>query len=159
MISYKPSRTGYAHVIVPLVLILCGLSAVFGSTWQNAYAPALLQLLGFAALSGAIFFINRYSITTFVYTVDEETPGLLCVYRITGKKKTVAASVDLKSAVGARLITPDSAKKAPGTRRLNCCLNLFPAKRAVITYGPKKSPVELVIETDDAFFEEIEKRI
>lgn len=157
MISYKPSRCNNAHIYIPLLLILAGFVALFGSVAVNAAIPAIMQFVGLAFLSVAVFIINRYSLTTFCYTIDEDTPDLFQVHRITGRKQTVPISVDLTTARSIRRIDENS--KPEAKRRVNMCLNLFPREKAAILFGEDGDSVELLIEADHIFFAQIEERI
>ena len=168
MQSYKPSRIGKAHIILPLGLIFCGIAAVCGSSMQHTFAPMILQVVGAAALVGAIWVINRYSVPTFLYTVDEETPDLLCVYRIVGKKKVTAATADLKLArvkyvEGGAAAVPavEGGRPEPEIdegKKINLCLNMFPAATAHITLAAADGNRTLIIECDAGFFAELERR-
>ena len=168
MQSYKPSRIGRVHIVLPLALIFCGVAAVCGSSMQHTFAPMILQLVGVAALAAAIYVINRYSLTTFLYTVDEETPNLLCVYRIVGKKKVIAATADL-AAASVRFVEKSGAVAVPAEggvnpgaeddgKKVNLCLNVFPAATAHVTLDTPYGRRTLVIECDEAFCLELEKR-
>lgn len=159
MVSFKPARSGSAHIALPAGLVLCGLSALLGAAYKNVFYPALLQAIGFVLLGAAVLAINRYSLPTFIYTVDEETPELLCVHRIVGKKKQTPITADLRLAVSVRMLTAEQHSKPSGARRVNLCLNVFPGKRMAILFRDKGRPTELVLETDDDFFHEIEKRV
>lgn len=159
MISYKPPREGSAHIVLPLALILCGLTAMLGAGYQKSFAPTILQTVGLVFLAASVIVINRYSTATYLYTLDEETPGLLCVHKIVGKKKTTPITADMSTAVGVRILTPEDHGRTPGARRVNMCLNLFPRKRMAILFRRGEDLTELVIETDDIFFAEIESRI
>ena len=159
MISFKPSRQGSAHVVLPLTLILCGLTALLGAAYQTAFAPAILQAVGFLLLGSSIPVLNRYTLATFLYTVGEETPDLLCVRRIMGKSRTTPVTADLNTAVGVRILTPEDHARPSGARRVNMCLNMFPKKRMAITFLQDGVTTELVLETDDEFYSEIEDMI
>jgi len=159
MISYKPARSGSAHVVIPTVMSLAGLVAVTGAFNQHTFAPAVLQLVGVAILAGAVLIVNRFSAATYLYTVDEDTPDLLCVYRIAGKRKTPVISADLGSAISVRELTPDNSAKTPGSRRVNCCLNIFPKRRAAVLFDSDGSLSELLLEVDDEFLQTLIGRI
>ena len=158
MVSYKPGRQGSAHLVLPMTLTLCGLIALLGAVYQHTFAPAILQAVGFLLLGGAVFVINRYAVPTFIYTLDEETPGLLCIHRLTGKKKTTPITADMRLAESVRVLTDGSHAKPDGAKRVNMCLNIFPQKRMAILFRDGETLTELVIETDDSFFEEVKKR-
>ena len=159
MISFKPSRRGSVHLVLPLTMILCGMVAFIGAACGYTAAPSVLWAVGAAALAGSVPIILRYTLATFVYTIDEETPGLLCVHRYTGGKKTTPVTADLRFARGVRLLTPDGRAAARGTGRVNMCLNLFPERRMAIAFETDGRICELILETDAEFFAEVEKRV
>ena len=159
MKDFKPSRIGRTHIVLPLVLIFAGLVAIFGASWQHTFMPAILQAVGVLCLAYSIFVVNRYSLTAFIYTIGEDSPDLLCVYRINGKKKKIDLTVDLSLAVSAVRAKDGVFPKARGVRRVSRCLNIFPEDRAIITIKSGDDVTELIIEVDDEFFAEIERHI
>ncbi len=159
MISYKPSRRGSVHLVLPLAMDLCGVVAFLGAAYGNTAAPSVLWAIGVLSVVGSVPVILRYTLSTFVYTVDEETPGLLCVHKYTVKRKTTPVTADLGLARGVRMLTPDDRAPARGAGRVNMCLNLFPERRMAVTFEIDGRITELVIETDAEFFAVIEKRI
>ena len=157
MISYKPSRCNNAHIYLPLMLMLAGCVAIFGASAVNALVPAIMQGVSIILFTAAVFILNRYSLTTVYYTVGEDTPDLLQVHKINGKRPSIPISVDLKTA--RKIYRPDENTPSEAKRRVNMCLNLFPKEKAAILFGDGKDSVELLIEADDVFFDEIVQRI
>ena len=157
MISYKPARHDRAHIVLPLLLMLAGSVALFGAALAVSFMPAVLQAAGLALFAVAVFIITRYSLCTVYYTIGEDSPDLLCVYRITGNKKTVPISVDLTTSRSVIRVGENYEKQ--GKRRVNMCLNIFPRERVAILFGEGADSVELLIEADDVFFDEIVQRI
>lgn len=157
MISYKPSRVNNAHIYVPLLLMLAGCVALFGASAVNALIPAIMQAVGIGLFTAAVFIMTRYSLTTVYYTVGEDTPNLLQVHKINGKRPSVPISVDLKTA--RKIYRPDENTRSEAKRRVNMCLNLFPKEKAAILFGDGKDSVELLIEADEIFYNQIEQII
>ncbi len=153
MISYKPSRCNNAHIYLPLLFILAGCVALLGASAVNALIPAVMQAVGVLLLSVAVFIMTRYSLSTVYYTVGEDTPDLFQVHKINGRRPTIPISVDLKSA--RKIYRPDENTKSEAKRRVNMCLNIFPKEKAAILFGEGKDSVELLIEADAIFFEQI----
>ena len=157
MISYKPSRCNNAHIYLPLMLMLAGCVAIFGASAVNALVPAIMQGVSIILFTAAVFILNRYSLTTVYYTVGEDTPDLLQVHKINGKRPSIPISVDLETA--RKIYRPDENTPSEAKRRVNMCLNLFPKEKAAILFGDGKDSVELLIEADAIFFEQIREII
>jgi len=157
MISYKPSRCNNAHIYIPLSLMLAGCVALMSASAVNALVPAVMQAVGIVLFTAAVFIMTRYSLSTVYYTVGEDTPDLLQVHKITGKRPSIPISVDLKTA--RKIYRPDENTKSEAKRRVNMCLNILPKEKAAILFGDGKDSVELIIEADAIFFKQIEEHI
>lgn len=157
MTDYKPGRRGKAHIVIPVILCAAGTCALAGSLDSRVFAPVMLQLIGLAALAAAAAFVFRFSASAYLYVLGDGAPGLLCVYRTAGNRKTAVVSADLKNAVSAELVGAGRLPKKKVARRVNCCLNVFPDSRAIIVFRTGNGTAELVVETDERFFGEIKK--
>ena len=157
MISYKPSRCNNAHIYLPLALMLAGCVAMIGASAVNALVPAIMQGVGIVLFTVAVFIMTRYSLSTVYYTVGEDTPDLLQVHKINGKRPSIPISVDLKTA--RKIYRPDENTPSEAKRRVNMCLNLFPKEKAAILFGDGKDSVELIIEADAMFYNQIQQII
>ncbi len=157
MISYKPSRCNNAHIYLPLLFMLAGCVALLGASAVNALVPAIMQAVGIVFFTVAVFIMTRYSLSTVYYTIGEDTPDLLQVHKINGRKPSIPISVDLKSA--RKIYRPDKSTRSEAKRRVNMCLNILPKEKAAILFGDGKDSVELLIEADAIFFEQIREII
>ncbi len=157
MISYKPSRCNNAHIYLPLLFMLAGFVALLGASAVNALVPAIMQAVGIVLFTVAVFIMTRYSLSTVYYTIGEDTPDLLQVHKINGRKPSIPISVDLKSA--RKIYRPDENTRSEAKRRVNMCLNILPKEKAAILFGDGKDSVELLIEADAIFFEQIREII
>lgn len=157
MISYKPSRCNNAHIYLPLLFMLAGFVALLGASAVNALVPAIMQAVGIVFFTVAVFIMTRYSLSTVYYTIGEDTPDLLQVHKINGRKPSIPISVDLKSA--RKIYRPDENTRSEAKRRVNMCLNILPKEKAAILFGDGKDSVELLIEADAIFFEQIREII
>ena len=157
MISYKPSRCNNAHIYLPLLFMLAGFVALLGASAVNALVPAIMQAVGIVFFTVAVFIMTRYSLSTVYYTIGEDTPDLLQVHKINGRKPSIPISVDLKSA--RKIYRPDESTRSEAKRRVNMCLNILPKEKAAILFGDGKDSVELLIEADAIFFEQIREII
>ena len=150
---YKPSRENKANIVIPVILILCALIAIVFSQIKASYFPALLQLIAVCCAAAAVQIISRYSLSSFVYEINEEEKTLEII-RLQSKKRTAVCSVALASVKEIVKKQKDFSVKdkyGKDIRALNFCVNMFPQNAYYLIVSSDSGKFALQIEANQEF--------
>ena len=154
--NYTPEKQNHIAEWISLTLMLAAATAYLLSRPESALRW-MLQVSSLVLLVCALQFLIRYSLTSFVYTLDEDN---LIITKIVGKRKTVFCDLTLKMAV---TVLDDGAdyesRYGKAVQIYNCCVNLMPRDAKMFLFRFGSGMRVLRFQPDDAFLCEMRNRI
>lgn len=154
----KPNKKGW---LTSLSLIL--MSVVVSSMSQTVkFGGGIFNVASAVLLTAALFISVRYVISNYVYEITSDS---FAVTKITGRRKTVVASLSLSEAIGIskRPKTKDEradfhSRFGKTDARMNFCRNLFADSYVLVSnFNGKK--YEILLEVNAQFAHMIESAV
>ena len=160
--TFEPKAKKSGRVLA-FLLILGGLLIFLITSFPIPYR-GVAQMLAIALIVAGLFVTVRYVLCEFRYLLDEREEGGtdLIIWKIQGQKQIKVCHISLARAEACFLLTdkPDFEKKYGRTnRRFNHCRNLGKAGQYVLLYRDGDELIEIRIECDAAFANEINHRL
>ncbi len=156
MIRYKLERNNKTKYF-SLLLLICGL-VLFMLSSNLGITPFIVQIVSIALIVLAIQVLQRYVLSEFVYVIDDSEVGesILSIVRIQGKKKVTVCSIEFENCVFAGECSKFDKKLS---NSFDYRQNLFDTQNFGIVYNNANDNIMIKLEPDQAFIDEILKRI
>lgn len=144
---HKPQRTNKTHIVLPLILIICGIICIGFSYADFVFMPSLLQIIGFVCLTVAIIVIGRFSVIEYEYEIADKN---FRVTKIQGKKRVDVAYLSLEDLVGLYPKEKGFSIKDKCGRKItfmqNCCISIFPDTACYLVFDTENGLFVLQVE-------------
>lgn len=153
MHTYRPPRINRAHIIMPIILILICFTCLWASKAAPVIPAYIPQIIGVASAAVAIQIMTRYSLTSFLYEINDESVSLKITKR-TGKKNVLTADIEFTDIKHIdKKEKGYSVKKKYGKpyRAYNFCNNIYPRDTYCLVCDIEGDDIAVIIEADEIF--------
>ena len=153
--TFVPEKNTKTAYILSMILTASGVGFFLFAGASGT--PAVYQLIALALCAGGIFILYRYTICSFVYTLDETD---LYVTRVTGKKNLTLCSVSYED-ITALCKTSEPSKKCDKalSGKFDYTVNLGSKEKSFYLYFPDgKKYIRLTLEGGDELAQAIASR-
>lgn len=160
MLTYTPKRRGNAHVIIPLILVIA--AVVLGLSASMGITPKLpLQLLAVVFLTIAVWLINRFALTDFIYTLSDGEGSPPDSLIITCRRGKTLSREYIPQARITAVLSHGSSIPAEVKTRYNFCVSPVGASYCVVLFDDpqNETPSAALLECSPEFAARIAERI
>lgn len=158
MHTFSPPKQGKLHITLPVLFFLMSFLCVAAVKLGDIIPDFIMQFICVAFGALAVQLITRYSLTRFIYEINEEG-SVLSIRKIIGKKSTLAGAIEFSD-----IVCIDKKEKGYSPKKLhkksfksfNFCNNIYPQNAYCLILDINGDNTAVYIEADKAFLEIID---